>query len=109
MKASLGCGPSSFRRKARRTTTRGKARASPARKGIDNWVKVVWVKRSYHTREAEEGYAPDPDFSKLPPYNELITQAFGEYGIIRDTSHKMYRALMGKKPTEAGRDDEDLI
>ena len=24
------------------------------------------------TRDAQPGYAPDPDYSKLPPFNELV-------------------------------------
>ena len=38
--------------------------------------------RESMTREAQEGYAPDPDISKLPSFNELIKIAFGENGII---------------------------
>ena len=30
-------------------------------------------KRSYLTRDALPGYAPDPDWRKLPPFNELVT------------------------------------
>jgi hypothetical protein len=101
--------PVKFPKEGEKDNDAWKSARIACRKAIDNWVKVVWAKRSYHTREAEEGYAPDPDFSKLPPYNELITQAFGEHGIIKNANHKMYCSLMGKKPTKAGRDDGDLI
>jgi hypothetical protein len=72
------------------------ARAA-AKAGMEKWVKIVWVKRTYQTREAEPGYAPDPDFSKLPPYNELVRLAFGDHGVIRDKSHAVYRDLYGIK------------
>ena len=62
------------------------ARAA-ARVGMDKWVKLVWVTRAYQTRDAQPGYAPDPDFTKLPPFNELVRLAFGEHGIISDESH----------------------
>lgn len=54
------------------------------------------------TRDAQPGYAPDPDFSKLPPFNELVRLAFGEQGIIRDKSHPIYRELYGIRPEAAG-------
>jgi hypothetical protein len=79
------------------------ARAA-ARAGMDQWVKLVWVKRAYMTRDAQPGYAPDPDFSKLPPFNELVRLAFGDHGIIRDKTHAIYRELYGIKP-EAAKDD----
>jgi hypothetical protein len=45
------------------------------------------------------GYAPDPAWEKLPPFEELLVRAFGEKNIIRDSSHPMYRNLLGDKPT----------
>jgi hypothetical protein len=75
------------------------ARAA-AKVGMDKWVKLVWVKRSYLTRDALPGYAPDPDFTKLPQFNELVRLAFGDHGIIRDTAHPIYRELFGM-PKEA--------
>ena len=50
------------------------ARAA-AKAAIEKWVKLVWVRRAYMTRDALPGYAPDPDFSKLPPFNELVQLA----------------------------------
>jgi hypothetical protein len=49
------------------------ARAA-AKLGIEKWVKLVWLRRSYQTRDALEGYAPDPDFTKLPPFVELVNR-----------------------------------
>jgi hypothetical protein len=80
------------------TSARAAARAS-----IDKWVKLLWVGRMFTTREAKTGYAPEPDWKKLPPFEELMIKAFGEKNIIRDSSHSMYRNLIGDKPT--GDDD----
>jgi hypothetical protein len=81
------------------------ARAA-ARIGMNGWVKLIWVKRSYLTRDALPGYAPDPDFAKLPPFNELVRLAFGDHGIIRDTAHPIYRELFGM-PTQAAAKGKD--
>ena len=82
------------------------ARAA-AKAGMERWVKIVWVKRTYLTRDAEAGYAPDPDFSKLPSFNELVRLAFGDHGVVRDKSHAVYRELYGIKPEAAKRDTGD--
>jgi hypothetical protein len=70
------------------------ARAA-ARVGVDRWTKLKWLSGAYQTRDALPGYAPDPDFSKLPPFDELVRVALGEAGIIRDDDHFMYRELVG--------------
>jgi hypothetical protein len=77
-----------------------------AREGLFRWVKLIWSGRAYTSREADPGYAPDPDWSKLPSFNELARKAFGESGIIRDEKHPIYRDLFGRvaKPDEAGDD-----
>jgi hypothetical protein len=80
---------------------------SAARTSMERWVKLVWSKRSYLTRDAPPGYAPDPDWSKLPSFNEMVKLAFGEHGIIRDTNHPIYRELMGA-PAVAADDANDL-
>ena len=49
------------------------ARAA-AREGIDKWIKLLWVGRAFTFRIAQPGYAPDPDWSKLPPFEELAGQ-----------------------------------
>jgi hypothetical protein len=78
-----------------------------ARNAMDKWVKLIWQKRAYKTREAHPGYAPDPDWSKLPPYGELVRLAFGEHGIIRDGTHPIVRELFGAPPKKPN-DDDDL-
>jgi hypothetical protein len=83
------------------------ARAA-ARAGLDKWVKIVWVRRTYKTREALPGYAPDPDFTKLPPFEDLIKLAFGIAGVIHDESHPVYRELFGIGPPRDDDDDTDL-
>ena len=79
---------------------------SAAKAGIDHWVKLVWVRRAYQTRDALPGYAPDPDWKKLPAFNDLVRLGFGEYGVIRDTAHPIYRELFGM-PKKAADDDAD--
>lgn len=68
---------------------------SAAKQAMDKWLKLVWERRAYLTREALPGYAPEPDYSKLPPFEDLVRLGFGEHGIIRDTSHPVYRELFG--------------
>jgi hypothetical protein len=77
-----------------------------ARAAISKWVKIVWSGGVYITREAKPGYAPEPDWSKLPDWDELIRLGFGEHGVIRDESHPVYRDLFGEGPEGGG--DEDL-
>jgi hypothetical protein len=74
---------------------------------MDKWVKLVWSKGSYLTRDAQPGYSPEPDWSKLPSLNEMVKLAVGEYGIIRDTTHPIYRELMGA-PAVAADNGGDL-
>jgi hypothetical protein len=74
---------------------------------LERWTKLVWVRNSYHTREALEGYAPDPDWSKLPPFHELLTLAFGDAGIIRDKAHAIYHELFGITPKKAAADADE--
>jgi hypothetical protein len=78
-----------------------------AGKGIKKWIKILWSKRSYITREAKPGYAPDPDFSKLPAYFDLVKLAFGEAGIINDEDHYMWRELVGAAPERRKTDEDD--
>jgi hypothetical protein len=67
-----------------------------AREGLTKWVKLLWRVSAHYSREAEEGYAPDPDFEKLPAFSTLVRIAFGDHGIINDESHPVYRDLFGK-------------
>jgi hypothetical protein len=79
-----------------------------ARDAMDNWIRIVWVRKAYQVRRALPGYAPDPDWSKLPTLDRLVDLAFGEHGIIRDTNHPIYRELMGAIPEETDDDGSDL-
>jgi hypothetical protein len=83
------------------------ARAA-ARDGLEKWVKLVWVRRAYTTRGALPGYAPDPDWSKLPTFDELVELAFGAHGIISDVKHSTYRELVGDTTQTGGVDGDDL-
>ena len=80
---------------------------SGAKAGLHKWVKLLWQRRAFTTREAMPGYAPDPDWSKLPSFNELVKLAFGAHGIIRDTDHPIYRELFGEAPKGDGEGDDD--
>ena len=66
-----------------------------AKQGEREWVRLVWEGKKHTIRVAEEGYAPEPDFSKLPPFSELIRLAYGKDKIIQDREHAVYRALFG--------------
>jgi hypothetical protein len=86
------------------------ARAA-ARDAMKKWVKLVWKSRAYKTRDAQPGYAPDPDWSKLPSFNALVEAAFGPQGVILDAGHPIYRDLMGDGPAKKDDDDDadDLL
>jgi hypothetical protein len=88
---------------------------SAARAAMEKWMRIVWVGGAYRTRAAAAGYAPDPDWGKLPPWKDLVTAGFGEHGIIRDKNHPIYRDQMGEKPERPAGDlsgddltDDDL-
>jgi hypothetical protein len=88
---------------------------SAARQALTNWVRLEWVNSTigYASEVADPGYAPDPDFSRLPPFNQLIKAAFGPDGIWRNEESRAYRACFGKVVKEpddlvnGGDDDED--
>ena len=96
-----------FPREGEKDNTAWSSARSAARTAIDKWVKLVWAGRSYLTRDALPGYAPDPDWTKLPAFNELVKAAFGPHGVIQDTTHPIYRELMGA-PATLNDDDADL-
>jgi hypothetical protein len=96
--------PISFPRDGERDNNAWISARSAARAAMDRWVKLLWVRQAYQSREALTGYAPDPDWSKLPEFNELVTLAFGQHGIIKSTDHHIYRELLGA-PKSA---DDDL-
>jgi hypothetical protein len=85
-------------REGERDNDAWKSARAAARAGLGRWVKLVWAKRAYKTREAQSGYAPDPDWGKVPPFAELVRIAFGENGIIRNEQHPVYRELFGATP-----------
>ena len=65
------------------------------------------MRRAYQYREAQPGYAPEPDWSKLPTFDQLVELAFGKQGIIRDENHPIYRDLLGAAPKKADDDGSD--
>jgi hypothetical protein len=71
-----------------------------AKQALTQWVCLVWRNRAYTTRVAQPGYAPDPDWAKLPPFNELVRAAMGPHGIINDPGHPIYRDLVGAGPSD---------
>jgi hypothetical protein len=82
-----------------------KTARSCAKTAMKKWVKLVWAKKAYKTRDAQEGYAPEPEYSKLPPFNELVQLAFGEQQIIKSEDQSVVRDLLGAAPKD---DDDDL-
>jgi hypothetical protein len=85
---------------------------SAAKSAMEEWVRLVWLGRTYEIRRALEGYAPDPDYDALPSFDELIRLGFGANGIIRDKNHPVYRELLGDRPSRRSGDgidtDDDL-
>jgi hypothetical protein len=87
-----------------------------ARDAMTKWVRLVWARRVYQRREAQAGYAPDPDWTKVLKldgtkplkFDDLVTLAFGEHGIIRDKNHPVYRDLIGAAAKKADDDGTDL-
>jgi hypothetical protein len=82
-----------------------------ARTGLERWVRAVWVSSGvgFKERLAEVGYAPDPDFGKLPEFDALVDRAFGKNGIIRDENHPVYRELFGIVAPAAREPDDPLL
>jgi len=75
---------------------------------MEKWVKLVWSGGVYMTRDAMPGYAPDPDYSKLPSFDELVRLGFGADGIIKDRNDFIYRELFGAAPKREMDDGTDL-
>jgi hypothetical protein len=69
-----------------------------AKAGMVRWVKLIWERRAYKTRDAQPGYAPEPDYTTISSFNELVRLAFGESGIIQDDDHPIVRDLLGASP-----------
>jgi len=83
------------------------ARAA-AKVAMEKWIKLVWQRRAYITREAQPGYAPEPDWSKLPSFDELVRLAFGEHGVIRNKNHRIVLDLFGAPSKRASDADDGL-
>jgi hypothetical protein len=86
------------------------ARAA-AREAMTEWVRLVWVRRAYEIRKAQPGFASEPDWAKLPEFDQLMKLAVGPNGIMRDTNHPIYRELIGAASKPAlkvvGEDNDD--
>ena len=104
---SLGLWPLMLPRENERDNTAWSTARAAARLAIDKWVRLIWSGGSFLTRDALPGYAPDPDLTKVPAFNELVKAAFGPHGVIRDPKHPIYRELMGA-PATLNDDDADL-
>lgn len=81
-----------------------------ARDGLTAWVKPVFKARSFISRMAEEGYAPEPAWKELglPTFNELLNLAFGRDGVIRDRNHPIAMNLLGIAQRSPLADDDPL-
>jgi len=99
--------PIMFPREGERDNPAWSSARSAARTAINKWVKIGWDGHEYLPRDAQPGYAPDPDWKKLPVFNELVKAAFSPHGVIHDTTHPVYRELMGA-PATIDDDDADL-
>ena len=80
-----------------------------AREALTQWTRLVWTGSTFTTRQAVNGYAPEPDFSKLPSFNELVRLGFGEQGVIRDENHIVYRELFGLPGSGSANNDANDI
>jgi hypothetical protein len=80
-----------------------------AREGITKWVRLTWMGKVFTSRVADDGYAPEPDWKRLSPFNELIRTAFGPDGIIRNEKNGAYKSMFGKvdRPDELDADELD--
>jgi hypothetical protein len=105
---SLRLWPICFPREGERDNDAWTSARNAAKVAMTKWVKLLWLKRAYQTRDAQPGYAPEPDFTKLPSFNELVKIAYGAHGIINDTEHPIYRELFGMAAEKAEGDGSDL-
>jgi hypothetical protein len=83
------------------------ARAA-AKEAMSKWIKLVWQGRSYTWITAEQGYAPEPQWEKLPPWDKLVDLGYGKDGVMRSTDHPLFRALTGaSQDIDASSDQDD--
>jgi hypothetical protein len=83
-----------------------------ARTGLTQWVRIIYAGNDtgYTQRAAEPGYAPEPDYDKLPPFEDLIGGGFGAHGIVHDKTHPIYRGLFGlAEPVANAAGDDPLL
>lgn len=83
-----------------------------ARLGMSGWVKAVWDGKVFVEKRAQAGYAPIPDLSHLPPFNNLTDAAFGASGVVYDETHFAFRQTEGLAPLhddDEGGDDADPL
>ena len=92
------------------TMMRGWTQRVAARDGLNQWVKIKWIGGAYAIKHATLGYAPDPDWSGVGTFEELVRAAVGTNGIILDDKHPVYRNLVGLPPigVTPASDDDDL-
>jgi hypothetical protein len=77
-----------------------KSARQAARALIGRWGKVIWTGRGYKVRPALPGYGGEPDFSKIPPMDQVVLLAFGEERIIRSTKHPVFCDNVAGTPIE---------
>jgi hypothetical protein len=63
------------------------------------WVRIIanQITGRYDTLRADRSYAEDPDWSKVPPFNELVKSAFAPDGIVKRLDHPIVHKLMGRR------------
>ena len=99
--------PLKFPREGERDNESWRTSRAAAQTGLTKWIKLLWTGRTFETRPAQPGYAPDPDWDRLPPFEELVRTGLGEHGVIQDVTHPIYRELFGLKQDEES-DGDDL-
>jgi hypothetical protein len=104
---SLRLWPISFPRDGERDNEAWISARSAAKVAMEKWVKLLWLKRAYQTRDAQPGYAPEPDWAKVPSLNTLTDLAAGAHGIIRGMDHPICSEVFGAAPGKAMDDDGD--
>ena len=60
---------------------------SIARLGIDKWIKLLWLRRGYVSRDAQRGYAPDRIGARRRRSTISLLLHSATTGVISDESH----------------------
>jgi hypothetical protein len=87
--------PISFPREGENDSEAWASARFAAKIAIKQWVRIEWNGRAYDVRPAQEGYAPAPDWEKLPSWDELVKRGFGVHGIMRNETHSIYCEYIG--------------